>query len=320
MGATLGRIAVVVALLVAFFGCAGSQGDPAVMAPTGAPSPEPTETPGIVRKCPADRESAGTEYLFDKAEMTAAEATERFCGPRSPVTTVCPDVYANSGEEFSYSPDEYSPREAQIQNCTVWTAYTGQSDGQVVLAADSIHRYGDAWTLAIWCANDNLYVLATRSEGNSPIMNNLGTYPVSYQFGDWENFEDMEAVGYKMALDYEAKAEEEYQQDREFQPMSEEDSPETDVEYTEAFWIVETAVFDHSEPKTVRYRNAYREFASKWGSYGWVGISRQDVQNFVGGIRNHRVVAFVLAGFHNIAFSLTGAERDVEPVLQECGY
>lgn len=309
-------------LAVLLLGCAGGQDDPAIMAPTEAvivpAEAEPTKAPGTVRKCPADREGAGTEYLFYAYETTAAEAVERHCGSRA-LAAECSDDYADAGEEFTYDPDDYSLIEAQRQNCTAWTAYRGQTDGQVVVTAKSITG-SDIWTLAIWCRNSDLYVLLESKNWDQDRF--VGVVPLAYQFGDWGSPGEAETAGWSMASHMAAMIGYEFRQGLEFQPVDGEMPPESESEYTETHWIADhSRPFDYSDPDTHSRRDEYREFVRDWGNTGssFMGIPQQPGDEFVSGLRDHDTVVFArpLVSF---AFDLTGVEKDVEPVLQECGY
>lgn len=270
---------------------------PATASPT--PTAAPAEAPTATRKCPASRDNAGMAY------------------------------------EFSFDPDETTLAEAIEQNCSAWRTFRGQTDGKVVVAVEGTWV---AWTLALWCADDRLHAVVTSPASEhrmSDPTNEMGILPIAYQFGDWESIEDVGIAAQDLSDYMEQKAEEEYQKSREFQAVAE-DSPtigESVHGITEEFWIVETS-WDSAAltDERAQHRDAYRDFVeSWWGVWGepFIGMPAESADQFVDALRVHkyvvfgRVQEFVVGGgvfFDWDAFNLTGAERDVEPVLQECGY
>ena len=296
-------------------------------APREAPSATADST--VTRKCPVYRDNAGFEYEYDKSLMSASEAESEHCGTRAPVSRTCPKRYANAGDWFSFDPDETTKEEVQKQHCSAWSTFRAQSDGRLVVATDDViyisPSWSPSWTLALWCADDRLYAVVVSSDSPTNFVNGHGVLPLAYQFGNWESIEDVRNLSWSISIDLEnyfrQEAEQEYQESREFQPTGESSSngePAPDFEY----WIVETVVDDWAESGTHRDRETYRDFAGLWGSYGdaFVGMPSGPQDEFVAGLRTHEYIAFGIPLQDGFAFYLAGAERDVEPVLQECGY
>lgn len=333
---------VLLALLILAAACSNDPPEAAppenspVEPPTTTASPThtapPTEAPTVTRNCPAQRDRAGDEYEYDKSLMSASEAEKKHCGTRVPVSGSCPEPYANAGDEFSFDPDETDMAGAIKENCSAWQTFRGQTDGKFVVATeavyeDSLPQQTDPWTLALWCADGNLYAVVTSSGWPINPFDGLGILPVAYRFGDWETLEDVETairdlsgyVNQKAEAEYEA----EYEAGLEFQAIDEDDPiiRESPQGLTEEFWIVETDIQRLAAPGTERYRKEYRDFAYLWWSEWskFIGMPAESADKFIDAIKAHQFVAFVdwSGGF---AFNLTGAERDVEPVLQECGY
>ena len=278
--------------------------------PASTASPAPTSTSVLnntVRGvCPDSREHAGLAYTFDPSQISTFEAWDEFCGLAkarptavSEVSATCPESRERAGLRFQYDPAEMAREEALIREEMgedMFERYIGEGG-----VADFLHC-GELVTTTPERVPESAWTVDRGRDGvDRPYTDTI----LHDYFGLREN-------------------------------------PKLAVWCDEGELLVAISV---GTGRIIPTNGPFVELGYQFGNWGeaeasgpyfeqdWLGDNRTGAyaglppgsqSEFVRALRRYEQVSFAILsagdGINTVHFDLTGVDRDVGPVLQECGY
>ncbi|WP_419846452.1 hypothetical protein [Candidatus Poriferisocius sp.] len=284
--------------------------------------------PGYVSAtCSDTYDNAGLEYEYNIREMKPAAAVGQHCGTLAPVVALCDDSYRDAGKEFRFDPDSTSLWDAADESCGEWCGeWCDEADSYLDGATCS-----DEWELAGTYFAYDLYEM-TFEEAEAEHCGSRLSPP-----SNWEHIYDFNgnlSTVFNSTPFYD------------FHDLS--SSPELHMGCPEGDLLVAIFLDDYTIfPSSGVFIPVGYGFArgiddtmnqATYVEEDWLGNSgggligmpyRVSVigdgqTSFVRNVRSHGWLVFAALTSDGrvigAQFELAGVGRDVEPMLQECGY